>query len=124
MLRRLLPLAAVLILMPLHAYAGTYACSEEVERGVASWYGPGFEGALTKNEERFDPAALSAAHPDLPFGTLVKVTNMRNYKSVIVRVNDRGGFGHERAIDLSESAARELDMIRDGTAPVSIFRCN
>lgn len=91
---------------------------------MASWYGPGFEGALTKSEERFDPAALSAAHPDLPFGTLVKVTNMRNHKSVVVRVNDRGAFGHERVIDLSESAARQIDMVNAGTAPVSIFKCN
>lgn len=99
-------------------------CTEELERGIASWYGPGFEGSLTKSEEVFNPAQLSAAHPDLPFGTTVKVTNLRNYRSVNVRVNDRGNFGHERAIDLSESAANELGMIDDGLAPVAIYRCN
>jgi rare lipoprotein A len=99
-------------------------CTEEIERGIASWYGPGFEGSLTKSEEVFNPAQLSAAHPDLPFGTVVKVTNLRNYLSVNVRINDRGGFGHERAIDVSESAATKLGMLDDGLAPVAIFRCN
>lgn len=100
------------------------ACAEEIQRGVASWYGPGFEGALTKSEEMFDPAALSAAHPYLPFGTVIKVLNMRNNKSVTVKVNDRGAFDKERVVDLSQSAAREIGMIDAGTAPVAIFRCN
>ena len=106
------------------AYAGPYSCSEEVGRGVASWYGPGFEGALTKSEEVFDPSALSAAHPSLPFGTILKVTNMRNQRSVFVRVNDRGGFSKERVIDVSKAAAEELDMVQDGTAAVALFKCN
>lgn len=113
-----------MVFIPLPALANPYACSEEVQRGVASWYGPGFEGALTKSEEAFDSSAFSAAHPDLPFGTVLKVTNMRNQKSVVVRVNDRGGFGHERVIDLSKSAAQELDMVSSGTAPVAIFKCH
>lgn len=124
MLRRLRIFAVFLVLMPVHAQASPYACSEEVQRGVASWYGPGFEGALTKNQERFDSGGLSAAHPSLPFGTLLKVTNMRNSKSVIVRVNDRGSFGKERVIDLSQSAARQIGMVDSGTAPVAIFRCH
>lgn len=99
-------------------------CGEEIERGVASWYGPGFEGSKTKNEEVFDPASLSAAHPDLPFGTLVKVMNMRNYKSVMVRVNDRGAFSKERVIDVSQGAAQKIGMIDAGTAPVAIFKCS
>ncbi len=121
---RLLLIFAALCVIPHIARAGPASCSEEVERGVASWYGPGFENALTTNHEMFDPASMSAAHPTLPFGTVLKVTNMRNYKSVFVRVNDRGGFSSERVIDVSEGAAQQLDMIDDGTAPVAIFRCN
>lgn len=96
---------------------------QEIERGVASWYGPGFEGSRTMSEEAFDPQSLSAAHPSLPFGTIVKVTNMRNRKSVVVRVNDRGAFGHQRVIDLSQGAARQIGMIDSGTAPVTIYKC-
>lgn len=99
-------------------------CTEEIERGVASWYGPNFSGALTQSEEPFDPSLMSAAHPNLPFGTVVKVTNMRNSRSVWVRINDRGGFGSERAIDLSEGAAEQIGMIDSGTAPVAIFKCH
>lgn len=115
---------AALILMPHAVLASGLACAEEVERGVASWYGPGFEGALTKSEELFNPAAFSAAHPSLPFGTMVKVVNMRNNKSVTVKVNDRGAFDKERVIDLSQGAAQEIGMIDAGTAPVAIFKCN
>ncbi len=105
------------------ARADGIACSEEVGRGEASWYGPGFEGALTKNEERFDSDAMSAAHPDLPFGTMVKVTNMRNARSVLVRINDRGAFGHQRIIDLSKAAAAQIGMVKTGTAAVSVYKC-
>lgn len=104
--------------------AASHSCSEEVGRGVASWYGPGFEGALTQSEEVFDPAGLSAAHPSLPFGTVIKVMNMRNRRSVYVRVNDRGAFSKERVIDVSRAAAQELGMVEDGTAAVALFRCN
>jgi rare lipoprotein A len=117
-------LLAVTALIPHPAKANTLACAEEVQRGVASWYGPGFEGAKTMSEEAFNPASFSAAHPFLPFGTFLKVVNMRNNKSVTVKVNDRGAFDHERVIDLSKGAAQELDMIDDGTAPVAIFKCN
>ncbi len=115
---------AAFLVLAAPAKAASYACSEEVGRGVASWYGPGFEGALTKSEEVFDPAGLSAAHPSLPFGTILKVTNMRNRRSVFVRVNDRGAFSKERVIDVSKAAAEELDMVQDGTAAVALFKCN
>lgn len=116
--------AAAFLVFATPAKAASYACSEEVGRGVASWYGPGFEGALTKSEEIFDPLSLSAAHPSLPFGTILKVTNMRNQRSVFVRVNDRGAFSKERVIDVSKAAAEELDMVQDGTAAVALFKCN
>lgn len=123
-IRALLCLALALVAGISPALANPASCSEEIERGVASWYGPGFEGSLTKSEEVFNPAQLSAAHPDLPFGTILKVTNLRNHRSVNVRVNDRGAFSKERVIDLSQSAANEIGMIDAGTAPVAIFRCN
>lgn len=115
-------LVAILALTPA-AVASPHICAEELQRGVASWYGPGFEGSLTTSEEPFDPAGMSAAHPYLPFGTLVKVVNMRNQKSVMVKVNDRGAFYKERVIDLSQGAASKIDMIDSGTAPVALYKC-
>ncbi len=129
-----LTMLALLCVLPAQSYAAAAPkppprkphhvvekCSEEIERGIASWYGPGFEGAQTQNEEVFDPASLSAAHPSLPFGTVVKVTNMRNQKSVTVRVNDRGPFGDDRkVIDLARHAAEQLDMIHEGTMRVEL----
>ena len=117
-------LVAALVLFSGPVHASGFTCAEEIQRGVASWYGPGFEGALTQSEELFNPASLSAAHPFLPFGTVVKVVNMRNNKSVTVKVNDRGAFDKERVIDLSQGAAQEIGMIDDGTAAVAIFKCN
>ncbi len=99
-----------------------YVCPEEFQRGVATWYGPGFHGALTKSEEVFDSTKFSAAHQNLPFGTVLKVTNLRNYKSVFVRVNDRGAF-NSSIIDLSEAAARQIDMIDAGTTAVALYQC-
>jgi rare lipoprotein A len=84
---------------------------------MASWYG---ESQTTASGERFDKHALTAAHRTLPFGTRVRVTNTRNGKSVIVRINDRGPYGHGRIIDLSEEAARRLGMIDAGVAPVTL----
>ena len=115
-----LSLCLVVMLFPAVSFAAP--CGKEIERGVASWYGPGFEGARTQSGESFDPMSLSAAHPTLPFGSMVQVTNMRNARQVNVRINDRGAFKYS-AIDLSEAAARELDMIDDGTAAVSIHQC-
>ena len=88
--------------------------------GNASWYGPKFAGKPTSNGELFNPEALTAAHPDLPFNTLVKVTNIKNGKTVIVRINDRGPFVKGRIIDLSQAAARSIDMTTDGVVRVRL----
>ncbi len=90
------------------------------ERGVASWYGKKFHGRLTSNQERYDMHAMTAAHRSLPLPTYVRVKNLRNNKSVVVRINDRGPFVHNRIIDLSYSAARKLDMIKTGTSLVEV----
>ena len=88
------------------------------EEGVASWYGGKFHGRLTANGETFNTHELTAAHKQLPFNTIVKVTNLSNGKTVEVRINDRGPFVEGRIIDLSYAAAVELDMINTGTAPI------
>jgi len=92
------------------------------ERGTASWYGEPFHGRQTSSGEVFDMYALSAAHRTLPIPTYVRVTNLGNGRSVIVRVNDRGPFRDpgSRIIDLSYAAAIRLDMVRDGTAAVRV----
>lgn len=92
--------------------------------GVASWYGKKFHGHLTSNGERYNMYAMSAAHKNLPLPTYVKVTNQANQKSVIVRVNDRGPFHQSRIIDLSYSAAYKLDMLKTGTANVTVETIN
>lgn len=88
--------------------------------GRASWYGPGFHGRLTANGERYNQNAMTAAHPSLRFGTKVQVTNLNNGRSVIVRINDRGPYAEGRVIDLSAAAARSLNMISSGVAPVEV----
>ena len=90
------------------------------ERGVASWYGTKFHGNLTSMREPYDMYAMTAAHKTLPLPTYVRVRNLRNNKSVVVRVNDRGPFAHNRIIDLSYSAALKLDMVREGTTMVEV----
>lgn len=90
------------------------------QTGKASWYGEKFHGHLTSNGEIYNMYSMSAAHKNLPLPTYLKVTNLANNKSVIVRVNDRGPFHEERIIDLSYSAAYKLDMLKTGTADVSI----
>ncbi len=90
------------------------------EKGVASWYGADFHGKRTANGEIYNMYAYTAAHKTLPFNTYVKVTNLRNGRSTIVRINDRGPFVRNRIIDLSYSAARDIGMARAGTAPVLI----
>ena len=90
------------------------------ERGVASWYGKKFHGRLTSNREPYDMYAMTAAHKSLPLPTYVKVRNLRNNKSIVVRVNDRGPFVHNRIIDLSYAAALKLDMVKDGTSLVEV----
>ncbi len=89
-------------------------------RGVASWYGPKFHGRRTANGEVYNMYDLTAAHRTLPFGTRVQVTNLNNGRQVEVRINDRGPFIKNRIIDLSYTAARRIDMIGSGTAPVRL----
>jgi rare lipoprotein A len=81
------------------------------EEGLAVWYGPGFHGKKTASGEVYDMHALTAAHPRLPFGTRVRVTNLKNGKSVVVRINDRGPFGGRYVIDLSYAAARAIGAL-------------
>src|SRR4051794_15336802 len=90
------------------------------ETGGASWYGRGHQGKTTAQGERFDRNKLTAAHRTLPLDTTVRVTNVVNQKMVKVRINDRGPFVKARIIDLSERAARELEITEDGTAKVRI----
>ncbi|RAX58871.1 septal ring lytic transglycosylase RlpA family lipoprotein [Helicobacter monodelphidis] len=90
------------------------------ESGLASWYGPNFHGRKTSNGETYSMYAKTAAHKTYPMNTIVKVTNKNNNLSTVVRINDRGPFVAGRIIDLSQSAAQEIDMIKTGTAPVSI----
>jgi rare lipoprotein A len=91
-----------------------------LERGVASWYGPGFHKELTSTGERYDMYGMTAAHKTLPLPAYVRVTNLQNGRSVVVRVNDRGPFVNNRIIDLSYTAASRLDMLRNGTAMVEV----
>jgi len=90
------------------------------ERGVASWYGKKFHGRSTSSREKYDMYAMTAAHRSLPLPSYVRVRNLGNDKSVVVRVNDRGPFVDNRLIDLSYAAALKLDMITDGTSLVEV----
>ncbi|MCX7735674.1 MAG: septal ring lytic transglycosylase RlpA family protein [Candidatus Kapabacteria bacterium] len=91
------------------------------EVGIASYYSSVFEGKATASGEIYSGSELTAAHKTLPFGTIVKVRNLKNNKSVVVRINDRGPSKTERVIDLSYRAAEILDMIRDGIVKVEII---
>jgi rare lipoprotein A len=91
-----------------------------VERGVASWYGPGFHKVRTSTGESYDMYGMTAAHKTLPLPAYVRVTNLQNGRSIVVRVNDRGPFVGNRIIDLSYTAASKLDMLRNGTAMVEV----
>jgi rare lipoprotein A len=90
------------------------------ERGVASWYGPGFHKVRTSMGEPYDMYGMTAAHKTLPLPAYVQVTNLQNGRSVVVRVNDRGPFVGNRIIDLSYTAAAKLDMLHNGTAMVEV----
>lgn len=92
----------------------------KVEHGIASWYGGRHHGGPTASGERFNKNELTAAHRTLKMGTRVKVTRKKNGRTVIVRINDRGPYSKGRIIDLSEAAAKKLDMIRDGIAKVKV----
>jgi rare lipoprotein A len=91
-----------------------------VERGTASWYGPGFHAAATSMGEPYDMYGMTAAHKTLPLPAYAEVTNLRNGRKVVVRINDRGPFVGDRIIDLSYTAAAKLDMLLAGTAPVEV----
>lgn len=90
------------------------------QTGIASWYGAELAGNPTASGEPFDPNALTAAHPELPFGTQVVVTNLDNQQKVTVTINDRGPFVDDRIIDLSRAAAEELGFVANGTTKVDI----
>jgi len=95
---------------------------EYVDLGTmkASWYGPGFHGRKTANGEKFDQMSYTAAHKSLRFGTLLKVTNPKNGKSIVVRINDRGPYVEGRDLDLSKAAAHELGLMRRGIARLKV----
>ena len=111
-----------LLLLPLVLSAPVLAESRlmRVVDGAASWYGPGFFGRRTASVETLRQGTMTAAHRTLPFGTLVRVNNLRNGKTVVVRINDRGPHRQHRVIDLAQGAATELGMIRDGEVPVQL----
>ncbi len=94
----------------------------EIERGIASWYGEGFQGRKTASGDIFDANALTAAHRTLPFGTLVRVRNPANGQEVVVRINDRGPHIGGRVIDMSRAAAARIGLLRAGVAPVVLLR--
>ena len=102
------------------SYSPSSATTKIAQSGVASYYGPGFHGRRTANGEAFDMHAMTAAHRTLPFGTKVKVTNLANGKSAIVRVNDRGPYANGRIIDLSVAAAKQIGSTSSGTARVTL----
>lgn len=99
-------------------------CTSYQEVGTASWYGPGFHGNKTSNGELYNQKGFTAAHKNLPLPSYVKVTNLENGKAVIVRVNDRGPFHGSRIIDLSEGAAKAINMTKKGTARVKLELIN
>ena len=98
---------------------GTLAAASDME-GLASWYGGKFHGRHTSSGEVFDTNEFTAAHKTLPFGTIVKVTNLDNGKTTIVKINDRGPFVEDRIIDLSRAAAEAIGMVGPGVARVSL----
>jgi len=100
--------------------ATTYPFKDREMEGTASWYGEDFHGKETAGGETYNMYELTAAHKTLPLGSWVKVTNLDNGKKVVVKINDRGPFKKGRIIDLSYEAARQLDMIGEGTAQVKL----
>lgn len=93
-----------------------------LDKGImkASWYGPRFHGKLTANGEIYDQMAFTAAHKRMKFGTLLRITNPKNNKSVVVRINDRGPYIQGRHLDLSKAAAMEIDMVEKGVANLKV----
>jgi rare lipoprotein A len=107
----------VTVFAPFQLFAQSDVFKQE---GIASWYGREYDGRPTASGEIFDSSQFTAAHPSLPFGTMLVITNQHNNKKVNVRVNDRGPFVAARVIDVSRAAAEQLDMIATGTAPVTV----
>lgn len=103
-------------------FIGVSSCgpAKQIERGEASYYHNKYRGKKTASGEKFRQYKRTAAHKTLPLGTKVKVTNLKNGKKVRVTINDRGPFIEGRIIDLSRKAARKVDMLNDGVAPVKI----
>lgn len=91
-----------------------------ISRGIASWYGAEFDGHQTASGEMFNMDEMTACHPSLPFGSEVRVVNLRNHKSVVVRITDRAELVKGRVIDLSYAAAQKLNITKSGLARVSI----
>lgn len=122
--RKLAPFVWVLLLIILLAGCGYLSATAprkgRSQVGMASWYGKKFHGRPTSSGEIFDMYKLTAAHKELPLGTRVRVTNLKNRKSVILKVNDRGPFIKGRIIDLSYGAAKIIEMVEDGVARVRI----
>ena len=114
-------LLLVLLLAPLAAgCASSRPKGTTIERGMASWYGPGFHGNTTASGQRYDMWGLTAAHRTLPMGTIVEVRNLDNDRTVRVTINDRGPFKKNRILDLSRAAAEELGIVGPGTALVEL----
>jgi rare lipoprotein A len=123
---------AVPVLEPLHRYANRpYAALDKTytpmtqpgnfrQRGIASWYGKKFHGQRTSSGEKYDMYAMTAAHPTLPIPSFARVTNVATKKSVVVRINDRGPFLHDRVIDLSYTAAHKLSITGNGSTEVEV----
>lgn len=103
-----------------HWYHPTIVNVGQTFRGVASWYGPNFHGKLTSNGEVYNMYAMTAAHKTFPMNTVLRVTNLSNRKSIVVRINDRGPFVDDRIIDLSKKAATRLGVIKHGTTKVKL----
>ena len=113
-------LGLMLGLSPVGAFGPKRYHEGETEKGDASWYGADFQGKQTADGETFDKNQMTAAHRHLPFGSIVRVTNLKNGISVEVRINDRGPFEDDRIIDVSEAAAEILQMKKAGVVPVEI----
>jgi rare lipoprotein A len=105
---------------PLVAHLSAPVKPIKVWTGNASWYGPDFDGKQTANGERFNAESLTAAHPNLPFGSWVRVVNPRNGKSEVVRINDRGPYQEGREIDVSYRVARKIGLIHSGVNQVRL----
>jgi rare lipoprotein A len=115
---RLLAITAAVLGCALGATSAVAEDAKPLQKGVASWYGPGFHGKKTANGERFNTNDLTAAHKTLAFGTQLRVTNERTGKSVVVRINDRGPYAHGRVIDLSKAAAQAVGI--EGVGQVTL----